>query len=90
MDANNNHYRAFAQLLIGGADLDSQTRYYDEKTKRIRFDKTALMFAIILNKKLFTHALLLYGANRDIRDRLDNIPWYVAKFEAHFETYEKE
>jgi len=86
-DANNSHYQAFAQLLIAGANLDIQTKHYDQKTHMVHFDKTALMLAIELNKELFAHALLLYGARRNIRNRQHNIPWEVAGFRAPFQRY---
>lgn len=86
-DKDNNHYHAFAQLLSAGADINIQTRYYDEKAQMMRSDKTALMFAIMLNKKLFAHALLLYGARRDVPDRSNIIPAYVNRARAHFERY---
>jgi ankyrin repeat protein len=89
-DANNNHYRAFAHLLIAGANPDIRTRYNDQKTQTTHSDKTALMLAIMLNKKLFMHALLLFGASRDVPDRSNKIPTYIYRSRAHFERYDDE
>lgn len=83
-DNDNDHYRACALLLQAGANPNLQTWYYNREDHRTYCDRTPLMLAALYKKKLFVHALLLYKADRNIRDKHRKVPRELLAYKDDF------